>query len=263
MTVRMVACDIEGCITPGKGVSLDLTEIARLREFLRLRGDVSFVLCTGRPVPYVEAMGQVLDLVDSSAASICEGGGVLYLPSSDTCVYLAEEIDKKLIRERLGSGNWREEPGKSTCVSLYPGDGWSVADVYRRCVDAELHTAFNVVMSSVAVDITHSGVDKLHGLRAAASAADLTLSEVLVATLAVRASVGSRMGTTVTVLEAAGLSACPANAEAAIKGTVDYISQEGCTRGVIDILGWALVEGSPGMTDSRRTVDGRDTRHLG
>ena len=254
MTVRMVACDIEGCITPGKGVSLDLTEIARLREFLRLRGDVSFVLCTGRPVPYVEAMGQVLDLVDSSAASICEGGGVLYLPSSDTCVYLAEEIDKKLIRERLGSGNWREEPGKSTCVSLYPGDGWSVADVYRRCVDAELHTAFNVVMSSVAVDITHSGVDKLHGLRAAASAADLTLSEVL--------AIGDSWND-LTVLEAAGLSACPANAEAAIKGTVDYISQEGCTRGVIDILGWALVEGSPGMTDSRRTVDGRDTRHLG
>jgi hydroxymethylpyrimidine pyrophosphatase-like HAD family hydrolase len=250
----MVACDIEGCITPGKGVSLDLTEIARLREFLRLRGDVSFVLCTGRPVPYVEAMGQVLDLVDSSAASICEGGGVLYLPSSDTCVYLAEEIDKKLIRERLGSGNWREEPGKSTCVSLYPGDGWSVADVYRRCVDAELHTAFNVVMSSVAVDITHSGVDKLHGLRAAASAADLTLSEVL--------AIGDSWND-LTVLEAAGLSACPANAEAALKGTVDYISQEGCTRGVIDILGWALVEGSPGMTDSRRTVDGRDTRHLG
>ena len=249
MTVRMV-----GCITPGKGVSLDLTEIARLREFLRLRGDVSFVLCTGRPVPYVEAMGQVLDLVDSSAASICEGGGVLYLPSSDTCVYLAEEIDKKLIRERLGSGNWREEPGKSTCVSLYPGDGWSVADVYRRCVDAELHTAFNVVMSSVAVDITHSGVDKLHGLRAAASAADLTLSEVL--------AIGDSWND-LTVLEAAGLSACPANAEAAIKGTVDYISQEGCTRGVIDILGWALVEGSPGMTDSRRTVDGRDTRRLG
>ena len=254
MTVRMVACDIEGCITPGKGVSLDLTEIARLREFLRLRGDVSFVLCTGRPVPYVEAMGQVLSLVDSSAASICEGGGVLYLPSSDTCVYLAEEIDKKLIRERLGSGNWREEPGKSTCVSLYPGDGWSVADVYRRCVDAELHTAFNVVMSSVAVDITHSGVDKLHGLRAAASAADLTLSEVL--------AIGDSWND-LTVLEAAGLSACPANAEAAIKGTADYVSQEACTRGVIDILGWALVEGSPGMTDSRRTVDGRDTRHLG
>jgi len=250
----MVACDIEGCITPGKGVSLDLTEIARLREFLRLRGDVSFVLCTGRPVPYVEAMGQVLDLVDSSAASICEGGGVLYLPSSDTCVYLAEEIDKKLIRERLGSGNWREEPGKSTCVSLYPGDGWSVADVYRRCVDAELHTAFNVVMSSVAVDITHSGVDKLHGLGAAANAADLTLSEVL--------AIGDSWND-LTVLEAAGLSACPANAEAALKGTVDYISQEGCTRGVIDILGWALVEGSPATTDSRRTVDGRDARRLG
>ena len=235
MTVRMVACDIEGCITPGKGVSLDLTEIARLREFLRLRGDVSFVLCTGRPVLYVEAMGQVLGLVDSSTASICEGGGVLYLPSSDTCIYVAEEIDKKLIRDRLGPGNWREEPGKSTCVSLYPGDGWSVADVYRRCMDAELQTAFNVVMSSVAVDITHSGVDKLHGLRAAVGAADLTLSEVL--------AIGDSWND-LTVLEAAGLSACPANAVAAIKSTVDYVSQEACTRGVIDILSWALVEGS-------------------
>jgi len=231
----MVACDIEGCITPGKGASLDLVALSRLRRLLDLRRDLHFVLCTGRPVPYVEAMGQVLGLVNSSVASICEGGGVLYVPSTDRCVYLVEEIDRKLIRERLGPGNWREEPGKTTCVSLYPGEGWSVADVYGHCVAAGLQALFNVVMSSVAVDITHPSVDKLYGLRAAAEGANLTLHDVL--------AIGDSWND-LTMLEAAGLSGSPANADESAKGTAMYVSQTACTEGVIDILNWAFVEGT-------------------
>ena len=226
-SIKAIYCDNEGCIIPGKGIAFPVMKLHHLREVIRGISGVSFALATGRPIPYVEAMIQLLDILDCKLPSVCEGGGVLYWPSSDTSEILSPlEIPNTLL-ENLTPDSFRIEPGKSTCLSLYPNPPFSVQSLYDEVVASPDAFSFSISTSSAAVDITPPGIDKGAAILAVSNQCKISPSEML--------CIGDS-NNDIPLLELAGHSACPANATSEVKKMVDYVAKEQSTEGVIEIL---------------------------
>lgn len=224
----LVCCDNEGCVVDAKGLPFDLPALAELRAAIAASG-WDFALCTGRGVPYVEAMTQVLGLLDAAVPCVCEGGGVLYDPRTDRYDVLADPVDADAVRAALPAGSYRVEAGKSVCVSVYPEPGYTVGDLHDLLVAAGLD-GVDLARSIAAVDVTPKGADKAFGVERLLERAGRTWADVL--------AIGDSWND-LPVLRAAGLSACPANAIPAVRAVVDYVSPHEATRGVTDILRWA------------------------
>jgi hydroxymethylpyrimidine pyrophosphatase-like HAD family hydrolase len=224
----LVCCDNEGCIVDAKGRPFDLPALAELVATIHDSG-WAFTICTGRSVPYVEAMVQLLNLLDSAAYCVCEGGSVLYAPRTDRYEALVDPVDADAIRAILPAGGYREELGKVVSYSAYPEPGYTVEALYDLVMSHNLGTA-DVTRSVAAVDVTPKGVDKSFGMGRMLDRLDAAWSEVL--------GIGDSWND-LPMLDAAGLAACPANAVPEVRAMVDYASPYEATRGVTDILRWA------------------------
>jgi hydroxymethylpyrimidine pyrophosphatase-like HAD family hydrolase len=227
----LVCCDNEGCIVDAKGQRFDLPALDDLAaDIAAFPG--AFTICTGRAVPYVEAMVQVLNLVDSATACVCEGGGVLYIPSEDRYEAIAGGVDSDAVRALLPAGSYREELGKVACFTAYPEPGYTVDALYAFVTAGRL-PGVEVNRSIASVDVTPEGVNKMYGVRVLLDRAGLDWPDVL--------AIGDSWND-VPMLRAARLSACPTNAVPEVKAIVDYVSPLPATRGVADILRWAVVQ---------------------
>lgn len=78
--IKLVLCDIDGCLNAGLNDPLDLTAISSIARQIEVFADhgVLFGLCTGRPVPFAQAMAQVLG---TTAPLVCENGAVVFDPA--------------------------------------------------------------------------------------------------------------------------------------------------------------------------------------
>jgi hydroxymethylpyrimidine pyrophosphatase-like HAD family hydrolase len=224
----LVCCDNEGCIIDAKGRAFDLPALADLGATIR-RSGWAFTICTGRSVPYVEAMVQVLDLLDSAVDCVCEGGGVLYGPRTDRYELLVDPVDADAIRALLPAGAFREELGKVVSFSVYPEPGYTVEALYDIVASGDLGGA-DITRSVAAVDVTPKGVDKSFGLGRMLHRLGTPWSQVL--------AIGDSWND-LPMLQAAGRAACPGNAVSEVKAIVDYVSPYEATRGVTDIIRWA------------------------
>jgi HAD superfamily hydrolase (TIGR01484 family) len=224
--IRLVFSDNEGCVTPGKGLAFPLDDLSHLQGMLKSFCH-SFSVCTGRSVPYVEALAQALDLLDSTFPCVCEGGAVLYWPKLDHSEALSHLPEEKDIVAYLQPGSYRVEVGKIACLSLYPSNGATVDDIFREITNRVKTDAFNITTSGVAVDITARGVDKGYGIREVCKRASISLTEVL--------CVGDSLND-IPMLKIAGFSACPNNAVAEVKRIVDFVAPSDSTRGLLEIL---------------------------
>jgi hydroxymethylpyrimidine pyrophosphatase-like HAD family hydrolase len=224
----LICCDNEGCAIDAKGRSIDLPALEAMVDAIR-DSSWSFALCTGRSVPYVEAMVQILGLSDSPVPMVCEGGAVLYHPDVDRFELLAEPVDAEALRSFLPPDSYREEPGKVVTFSVYPQSGYSV-DGLRDIVAHSAIANVNVTRSVAAVDVTPVGVDKAFGISHVLQHIGATWSDVL--------AIGDSWND-LPMLRNAHLSACPANAVAEVQALVDYVSPHPSSLGVADILRWA------------------------
>lgn len=224
----LVCCDNEGCIVDAKGQPFDLPALHELAAEIAVFPG-TFTICTGRAVPYVEAMVQVLDLVDAATPCVCEGGGVFYMPCEDRYEAIAGRVDGDAIRALLPVGSYREELGKVACYTVYPERGYTVDDHYAF-VTAGQPPGVEVNRSIASVDVTPEGVNKTYGVRALLDRVGTDWPGVL--------AIGDSWND-LSMLRAAGLSACPANAVPQVKAVADYVSPLAATRGVTDILRWA------------------------
>jgi len=225
--IAAVFCDNEGCISPGKGLAFPLSDFVQITELLRSYPKVGFSVCTGRPVPYVEALAQALDLLNSLIPCVCEGGAVLYWPNSDHWEALASLTRSDELVRVLRPGSYRVEPGKLACVSLYPADGLTVEKLYDAITEEVKPQTYNVTMSAVAVDVTPVGIDKGYGVREVCKRASISPSDVL--------CIGDSLND-VSMLQISGYSACPANATLQVKEMVHFVAHSESTRGVLEIL---------------------------
>lgn len=224
----LICCDNEGCVVDAKGAAFDLPALNDLRGAIADSG-LRFSICTGRGVPYVEAMVQVLDLVDSRTPCVCEGGGMLYHPGSDRYETLVDPVDADLIRRLLPAGCYREELGKVTAYTVYPEPGHTVTQLYDL-ITAGAVGGVEIAKSIAAVDVTPKGVDKAFGVAQVLDRVQVDAAQVL--------AIGDSWND-LPMMHAAGLSACPANAVPEIKAIADYVSPFAATRGVADIMRWA------------------------
>jgi hydroxymethylpyrimidine pyrophosphatase-like HAD family hydrolase len=224
----LVCCDNEGCIIDAKGHPFDLPALYDLAAAVdQFPG--TFTICTGRSVPYVEAMVQVLGLTGSDTPCVCEGGAVFYLPSTDRYEVIAGAVDTVAVRALLPAGAYREELGKVACYTAYPQPGWTVEQLYEYvCAGALDGVEINRSMASV--DVTPKGVDKMSGVANLLERLAIGWSSVL--------AIGDSWND-LPMIRAAGLSACPSNAVPEVREAVDYVSPHPATRGVVDILRWA------------------------
>ena len=211
-----------------KGQPFDLYAIIELKTAI-LDSGWPFSICTGRGVPYIEGIVQMLGLTDSSTALVCEGGAVSYVPRTDRHEILGAAVSPQRVRALLPPGSYREELGKVACCSVYPEPGYTVQDLYELITQAELAGA-TVIRSVAAVDVTAAGVDKAYGISRLLDREGATWTDVL--------AIGDSWND-LPMLTAAGVWAYTANAVDEVKQAVDYISPLRSSRGVADILRWA------------------------
>lgn len=230
----LVCCDNEGCIVEAKGQRFDLLALYDLAAAIA-RFPGTFTVCTGRAVPYVEAIVQVLGLTDAETPCVCEGGGVLYVPREDRYEVIAGQVNADAVRALLPVGSYREELGKVTCYTAYPEPGYTVGAFFDLVSAAHL-AGVEVNKSMASIDVTPQGVDKMYGVTRLLERIGADWSEVL--------AVGDSWND-LPMLRAARLSACPANSVPEVKTVVDYVSPLPATRGVVDILRWAETQTMP------------------
>ncbi|MBS9783060.1 MAG: HAD family phosphatase [Pasteurella sp.] len=229
--MKKVILDIDGCITDGKGESIDLVALELLKQKIH-QTPVSTTLCTGRPAVYVESIAQMLDIQNWC---ICENGAYLYHTVTENIIYHPNVIQKtrrrlQAIKNQLTTDDLfpqisKIELGKEICISLNPID-IDVAYLYKRIKEKFNDNDLNITFSTTAVDITPQNVNKGSGL--------LMLSELEGFDLSDTIGVGDAKGD-LPFLELCQEVYCSCNAIDSIKKISANVSTNPSTKGLIEI----------------------------
>lgn len=77
--IKLLAVDVDGCLTPGEGQAADLAVLAEIQQINeRAKSDPdtpTVTLCTGRQQPFVDLMAQ---MIGAHKPAIFENGAGLY-----------------------------------------------------------------------------------------------------------------------------------------------------------------------------------------
>ncbi len=262
-TVRLVILDIEGVITRAGGSHepWPFEYIVALRNLIG-HTPLAVVLCSGRQVPYGEAMVQALGLLRRLPAgirqrvaarglgfagwpSVLENGAYLYDALGRSAIALPSahpgaledlpRLRRDLLVPLMEETGATFEPGKDVCISINPPPVRPGAiervptDEFRPVVDERLRghdSLIEVSHSKSAIDITPKGISKATGVSHLLDCLGLDPDEVL--------GVGD------TQADAAWLSllrwqATPSNGREALPD-VAYHAPHADARGLLDIL---------------------------
>jgi hydroxymethylpyrimidine pyrophosphatase-like HAD family hydrolase len=269
--LRLAILDVEGVITGAGGSQYPwpLAEMGELRALLE-ELVLPCILCTGRQVPYGEAVIQALNLFQPLPEamrrhaqavsgerllgwpSILENGGYLYDPLAKRPIphpALTRETVERLRQLRaemllplMRATGATLDVGKDHCLSINPPpaapgsrERMSTAE-FRPVVDqalAPFQEWLEVKHSASAIDITPRAVSKASAVQVVLEWTGVGPKEVL--------GVGDTAADA-EWLRLVGLPAAPANGRAALP-CLAYYSPEESTRGLLDIFRWALNQG--------------------
>ena len=236
--IRLLVFDIDGVLTDGEATPLDLQLLAGLARLNRLsRRSPEFpaaTLCSGRSAQYVELM---LQAIDGRLPGVFENGAGLYLPETYRFLphpSLSEGSPIPAVRRRLeetlvGSGAAYFQPGKEYSLTLFSTNPRDTGRLYELAAAAlgDLNETVDLVYSTSCLNVLPKGIDKAKGLHFLAAVTGCDLSQVL--------GVGDS-DVDLEFLSLVGFSAAPANANPAVKDTVQYVSPFPTAHGVRDIL---------------------------
>jgi len=244
MSVRLIVCDWEGCISePGGGeVPWPTRDIAKLSELINLmRSDERyppFALCSGRQFPYGEAALQAINAFWDGIPSVLENGVGLYYPrtkairwnpaiTTSTKIAMAEISSKVAAEiEHLGLN---EEAGKEYCISLNPPGNMTIEWLYEHIAEQlkDYGDFIEITHSKSAVDITPKGVNKGSGVQFLSETTGVPLEDMV--------GIGDTKGD-LPMLKLVGHPTGPENADASVRQIAEYISPFRTTRGIVDII---------------------------
>ncbi|ACY17827.1 HAD family hydrolase [Haliangium ochraceum] len=240
-SVRLLVCDIDGCLShpfrPPEWPAL--AEIARLHM---CRDTVPYIpaltLCTGRPLPYAEAVAQWLGV---SVPLLFESGSGMYDPSSNQVRWspaidaateaalarLRPLIHDQLVDEYPGT---RAEFGKGRDVGFNHPDPTIIEDLRERVLAlVEEHRgdgALEVHHTEISVNVIPAAANKGSGLRWLSQHLELPLSQI--------AYIGDSGGD-LSALSCVGRPFAPANAIAEIRRRPEVTVTSGeATGGVLE-----------------------------
>ncbi|MEZ6241503.1 MAG: HAD family hydrolase [Phycisphaerales bacterium] len=235
-----IVCDIDGCLSPELPRPMQTGLLARVSEHnrrARERGDTPLLtLCTGRPLPFAEAMARAVGAFDLPI--VCEGG--VWLLTMDPYLW---EMDPRVTREHLELvrevGAWATaqfegsflEAGKSAAVTIFHERGPEYLEsvvmpaVWTRINDERWPLRASMTWTCVNVELEF--VSKASGIDRLLDRTGLVRERL--------AGIGDTMGD-MAIRERVAWFACPANAADELKPHADYVSPHEEVEGVLDIL---------------------------
>jgi len=238
--IEAVVCDVDGCLSPEFIGLTDQDAHGRIRELAAETG-LKLMLCTGRPLPFVDAMARVVGALE--LPSVCEGGVWLFDPVEYTWS-MDERIGEAELRavreaqrwtgEAFGAGTdggvWFEA-GKSASFTVFHTDvgGRLTEEILPRIRDeiAARNWPLRVSMTWSCVNVELAFVNKATGLDRFMAKTGYTRERL--------AGIGDTMSD-LPIRERVGWFACPANAVEEIKTHADYVSEADEAAGVVEML---------------------------
>ncbi|UWQ05938.1 HAD family hydrolase [Aliiroseovarius crassostreae] len=247
--IRLVLCDIDGCLNAGFSTPLDLPVLARIAvQITRLRARcITVTLCTGRPAGYALAIAQALGI---TSRMVVENGTALLDPKNGQTRTLVADADRaaltnfgdRLMRDPDWAGRLSLESGKHACLSLNSHEISDRPPAQICKLMAELRALpgsgqFEWAHSTTAIDITPKGISKASGVAQLLGEMELGWGAV--------AAIGDSQND-LSVLERAALGLCPKNAEASVRECATFTSSKPYAEGVKDLLGLLEEENTNG-----------------
>lgn len=246
--IELIVCDVEGVIMPpSRGIAqpTELEALARYCAGVREgNGYPPIILCTGRQIPYAEAVTQLIGAFFPGYFSVVENGAFLYDVANNDIEpnpLLTVEHQKTLAEVRLHTDELirqhdaRKEYGKDACISLNPPRAVSIVEWFEVVRDSltPWREMLNVTHSASAVDITPQGIDKAAGIRAVSERLNIPLHAML--------GVGDTRGDW-PMLSIVGIATGPANATEDVQKIAHFIAPGEGPTGVAQIIekytGW-------------------------
>lgn len=235
--IKLFITDLDGCIShPFK--SPDWDAIAEIRELnIRSREEEHIpplTICSGRPFPYVEAVGQWLQV---EKPMLFESGGGMYNMELNSITWnpyfdseartavseIKEWMEQSLIKNYEGT---YPEFAKFTDAGLVNPDPSKIALMHKEVTDfmGDKYPMFETHLTDVSVNIILSKANKGQGIR--------NLCDVLKIDVKECAYIGDTSGD-IPGLEIVGQSFAPSNAKSFVKEMVQTVTQE-TTQGVLE-----------------------------
>ncbi|MEX2603050.1 MAG: HAD family hydrolase [Gracilimonas sp.] len=235
--IKLFITDLDGCITH-PFLSPDWEVISRIKELSLLSKEDETVpaltICSGRPFPYVEAVGQWLDI---DAPMVFESGGGMYDIKTNEITWnphFGDEAKKAVgeIKEWLTSTLIKNYKGtypefaKYTDAGLVNPDSAKIAIMHDEVLNyvGKRYPMFEVHATDISVNIILKKANKGEGIKFLCKLLNLELDEV--------AYIGDSSGD-IPGLEIVGKSFAPQNARSYVKNIVDEVTAE-ATKGVLE-----------------------------
>lgn len=235
--IKLFITDLDGCIAH-PFLSPNWEALSQLKELNRLSHEQeevpSLTICSGRPFPYVEAVGQWLDV---DAPMLFESGGGVYDIKTNEITWnphfdheakqavaeIKEWLEGTLIKNYKGT---YPEFAKYTDAGLVNPDSSKIALMHEEVLNhlGDKYPMFEVHATDVSVNIILKKANKGEGIRFLCEILGLSLDEV--------AYIGDSSGD-IPGLKIVGKSFAPANAKPIVKDLVHMVTKE-TTEGVLE-----------------------------
>ncbi len=235
-----VICDIDGCLAPEDGGPAQADLLAQVATHNRTAIETGIgpvvTLCSGRPIPFVEAMSRVI--ANSVLPAIGEMGVWLYDPrtqlmSADpsiTAEHRSAVADASAwIIERFAARPLFQQPGKACSISLFHEDTAYlmslIPELRAQCEDQGWPVRVTSTWCWVNLDLVH--ISKATGIDRLCALTGLERERL--------AGIGDTLGD-LAIREKVAWFGCPSNAADDLKPHADAVSDQPEAAGVLDLL---------------------------
>ncbi len=239
--IQLFVSDIDGCLSEPYR-SMDLERLARLSEWVRLGGGLSshpyvpaFSLCSGRPLPYVECITQLLGI---QAPVLFESGGGMFNPvtaevrwnpkiTADVRAQL-DEVSAWMIADCLDGTSMVFDYAKRTQAGLIGPLHAEIARTIPRVEAFVAQQAFSLKVqpTHLSIDVIPVGMTKEFGMQWLAEELGINVDAI--------AYIGDSISD-IAALEIVRASFAPSNAADPVKSTVHTVTSAH-VQGVLDAL---------------------------
>jgi 3-deoxy-D-manno-octulosonate 8-phosphate phosphatase KdsC-like HAD superfamily phosphatase len=238
--IKLVAIDVDGCLSEGECRPLDLELLRYFGELNELSKSDPMVPAithiTGRSAQYMEVL---IQLTRGYMPAIYESGAAALLPQNYRFLYSPYLKPHSLRNMRHARGLIADEleekglafvqPGLELTLSAYPIEPFTMEQLYEQIIliFAPYRDDVIVEQTRTCVDVMPVGSGKAYGLR--------WLSELSSTPFTAMAGFGDS-GNDLAFLDLVAYSGAPSNAVAETKESVKYLSPYSNGRGVRDFL---------------------------
>lgn len=234
-----IICDIDGCLGPESTDPMDLTGLKWIRNWNLGAADSGLprlTLCSGRPLPFVEALCRVI--CNTTLPAVCENGVWLFEPATNGFIR-DPAITSSDIHAVHEASEWIEadfgpkgvviQPGKSASISLWHPQVQVLRDLVPVLVERFSREGwpFRVSMTVAWINCDLAKVSKGTGLKRFIERTRLRKDRML--------GIGDSASDLV-MKEHVRVFACPANAAAEVRAASDLIATKDEVFGVCEIL---------------------------